>query len=798
MQKKLKINNIIKNIKNKEIYNIEPYRKLAEEISGVSYKIKSDLYLKKTSENLRDKAKAGIPLEELIVEAYALAREASNRVIGMKPYDVQIIAAIALHQGRIIEMQTGEGKTLSAVMPAYLNALTGKGVHILTFNDYLAERDAKWMGPVYDFLGLSCGYIKENMSIEERKEAYLMDITYVTAKEAGFDYLRDFLATEVDELTHRPFNYAIVDEADSILIDEARIPLVIAGSVPEDGDNYNYLAKLVKGLRVNIDYETDQYNNNISLTEKGQMKVEKLTGCGNLYAPENLQLLTKLNCVLYAEKLLKKEVDYIVRKGKIEIIDELTGRVADKRHWPDNLHGAVEAKEGLISKSKGMIMGSIALQYFLRLYPRLAGMTGTAVAAINEFAEMYRLEVAVIPTNRPCIRKDHPDLVFTHEEAKERALISEILRVNSTGQPILIAACSVEESEKLSEALHDKGIKCNVLNAKNDFHEAKIIAEAGSYGAVTVSTNLAGRGVDIKLGGEKESDKEKVAAKGGLYVIGTGRHESSRIDNQLRGRAGRQGDPGESRFFISLEDDFIKKYEIDELISDKYYPQNQNSLIADIGVLRKLDGGQRIAEGYNSDIRRQLWKYSYIIEEQRRIIWEKRYDILMDRVPLTLLSNKCPELYLNNVDFVGRDVLNKVEKQITLFHINKSWAEYLDYVSYIREGIHLVVIGGEDPLHKFHVATIEAFKEMMDGIEAEIIQTFTRVNITSEGIDLQQEGLKGPSSTWTYLVSDNPDKFSRLPFLIKSTKHYVKGTLFSLRSIYEVLLKRIKKLVKMP
>ncbi|ABR49898.1 SecA DEAD domain protein [Alkaliphilus metalliredigens QYMF] len=776
------------NFKNKEVYDIELYKKTVEEINNINYKNASDTELREISENLKNKVKEGIPLDEVLIQAFTLVKEVAGRVVGMTPYDVQKMAAIALHQGKVVEMQTGEGKTLSAVMPAYLNALSGKGVHILTFNDYLAERDFRWMGPIYKFLGLSCGFVKENMNLEERRKAYLKDITYVTARESGFDYLRDFLCTEVKDLVHRPFNYAILDEADSILIDEARIPLVIAGNVSEEGFNYDHLIEIVRSLKPNVDYEIDQHHHNVVLTEKGLIKIEKVSGCGNLYASENLQLLTRLNCVLHAEILLKKEIDYIVRKGKIEIIDEFTGRVADKRHWPDSLHEAVEAKEGLVSETKGRIMGSIALQYFLKLYPKLAGMTGTAISVMNELDRMYQLKVVLIPTNKPCIRKDYPDKIFTCKEIKEKTLILEIKNINATGQPILIGTSSVEESERIATTLNTEGIKCNVLNAKNDWEEAKIIAEAGKYGAVTVSTNMAGRGIDIKLGGEKELDRKKVVTKGGLYVIGTSRHESSRIDNQLRGRAGRQGDPGESKFFISLEDDLIKKYEIDKMIPQEYYTQKQSESLDNTMINRKINSGQRIVEGYNSDIRKQLWEYSYVIEEQRRIIHQKRHEILVDREPLSLLSNKCPVLYDRYLDLVGKDVLYKVEKQITLFHINKCWAEYLEYVSYIREGIHLVVIGKENPLHRFQSITIEAFNDMLDNIEKDIIETFIKANVTKDGVDIEKEKLKGPSSTWTYLISDSPNQFSRLPFIVK-------GVLFSLRSISNGIVRKVQETI---
>lgn len=790
-----RISELNKKIKNRHLpveYNIEPYKNVLEEINNIKLESYSDSKLKEKAEELRKRASNGETPDGLLPEAFALAREAAWRVLKMRPFDVQVIAGVALHRGKVVEMQTGEGKTLTAVMPAYLNALTGMGVHVLTFNDYLAQRDAGWMGPVYRFLGLTVGYIKEGMNTAGRQNAYACDITYVTAKEAGFDYLRDFLCEEKENLLHRQFNYAIVDEADSILIDEARIPLVIAGNTNESGGNPAFILWIARNLRPGMDYELDQYGNNVYLTDAGLLRVEEITNCGNLYDPKNLELLTRLNSALYAEALLKRDRDYIVRNGKIEIVDEFTGRIADKRQWPDNLHAAVEAKEGLVSDSKGMIMGSIALQYLLELYPKISGMTGTAHSAASELKEFYGADVAVIPTNKPCIRNDHPNAVFTHKAAKQKALIDDIKRAHIKGQPILIGTSSVEESEQLAGVLKEAGIECQVLNAKNDEMEAGIIARAGEFGAVTVSTNMAGRGVDIKLGGENEEDRDRVASLGGLFVIGTGCHESGRIDNQLRGRAGRQGDPGESRFYISLEDDLIKKFDITKLIPAHIYPQKQDEPIRDRHVLNAVAKVQRIAEGYNSDIRRQLWKYSFIVEEQRRIIHNKRQDILMDKVSTKLLSKRAPERYRSLLSHVGEEVLKKVEKRITLYYINKCWADHLDYLSYIRESIHLVVIGRKNPLDEFHKSAIEAFESMMEKIESEIINKFNTVKITKEGIEVEKEGLNGPSSTWTYLVSDNPDQFSNLPFLVKSFTNYIRGPLFTIQSVYKRLFGKKK------
>ncbi|HWR07142.1 accessory Sec system translocase SecA2 [Sporomusa sp.] len=777
----------IQNIQSPVEYNLTAYRQILRSINTVNLEALSNPKLQTISTKLKNLARTGTSIDELLVQSFALVREASRRILGIRPFDMQVIAGIALHKGKMVEMQTGEGKTLAAVMPAYLNALRGKGVHVLTFNDYLAGRDAQWMGPVYEFLGLSIGYVYEEMSIIERQKAYAADITYVTAKEAGFDYLRDFLCIEKGKVVHRPFHYAIVDEADAILIDEARVPLVIAGDVVEGEDNLFHLSRIVRSLKQGIDYEADQYRSNAYFTDSGLAHVEKLLCCDNLYATRNLKLLTNLNRALCAEALVEKDKDYIVKNGKIELIDEFTGRVAAKRRWPENFQAAVEAKEGLVSEAKGTIMGSIALQYYLGLYPKISGMTGTASTAAAEFSECYGMDVVVIPTNKPCIRKDHPDLVFTHKEAKYKALICEITRVHATGQPILIGTGSVAKSELLATELKSGGTLCQVLNARNDEMEAKIIARAGELRAVTVSTNMAGRGIDIKLGGEKELDRDRVVALGGLYVVGTTWYDSRRIDNQLKGRAGRQGEPGESRFFISLEDDLIKQYDIASLIPKRKFPSLQEAAITDPVVLTEVQKGRRMVEGYHSDLRRQLWKYSFIIEQQRRIIHSKHYDILRDQVLLTLLSSKATERYCDLKDQVDEVVLQKIEKQLTLYYINRCWAEYLDDINCEREGIHLVAIGKKDPLTEFHRIAIAAFDEMMEKIDTEIIRTFNTAVIGKDGIDMVKSGLKSPSSTWAYLMNDNPNQFSRLPGLLKAASAMVNRPFFSARAFYKRL-----------
>lgn len=556
-------------------FRVVIYETLLNQILNQSYSNDSEDALREKSLQLRVRALQGAAVHDLLPEAYALVREAVTRTLRITPHDAQIYAAIALHVGSIVEMQTGEGKTLAAVFPAYLNALTGRGVHILTFNDYLAQRDAQWMSPVYALLGVSVGAITDGMEYGQRRKAYQADVTYLTAKEAGFDYLRGFLSQEVALLVQRPFHYAIIDEADSIMIDEARIPLVIAGKTDSLTTDAISMNSIIRELVMDKEYETDEYGRSVYLTDDGLLRVEQTLGCDNLYNGNQNAILADIHNALHAHVLLKRDIDYIVRNGHVELVDEFTGRIAEKRHWPHGLQEAVEAKEGIVSKDQGQIMSSITLQYFLKQYPKISGMTGTALVAAEEFQDCYALRTVIIPTHRPCIRIDHPDKVFTHKEAKMQALIEEIKCVHATGRPILVGTLTVEESETLAKGLTLKEIKCQVLNARNDEEEARIVKEAGALGAVTVSTNMAGRGTDIKLGGADERDRDKVTALGGLYVLGTNRHESHRIDQQLRGRAGRQGDPGSTRFFTSLEDDLLKRYRLKDLIPKTLYPRKQ-------------------------------------------------------------------------------------------------------------------------------------------------------------------------------------------------------------------------------
>lgn len=738
--------------------SLEPCRKMLALINQVNLENLEDSRLKELSRELKRQALGGRSPEELMVNAFALSREASRRVLGMRPFDVQMMAGISLHYGTLVEMQTGEGKTLAAVAPAYLNALYGKGVHVLTFNDYLAKRDAGWMGPVYEFLGLTTAHVTEGMGTAERKKAYAADITYLTAKESGFDYLRSFLCGSREELVQRPYNYAIIDEADSILIDEARIPLVIAGRTERPhGSDPVRMAGIVGNMESEVDYSVDEYERNVFLTEKGAGIIEGLFACGNLYDEKNLSLLVDVGNALHARVLLKRDIDYIVRNGKVELVDEFTGRVAEKRQWPHGLQEAIEAKEGIFNDSKGQIIASITLQNFIRLYPRVCGMTGTARTGSAEFLEFYGLNVVVIPTNKDCIRVDHPDILFTHLEAKLDALVSEIAEVNATGRPVLIGTRSVEESELLAGRLRTLGINCNVLNAKNDEEEAHIVAGAGSYKAVTVSTNMAGRGTDIKLGGEHEDDRDRIVGLGGLYVIGTNKHESRRIDNQLRGRAGRQGDPGSTRFFISLEDDLMKQYRLKELIPGPLYPEDQSEPLENKVIRKEMERAQRIIEGQNFEIRRTLGKYSVIMERQRQMIYNLRRDVLCGMVP-GLMQSVLPERYSMLLPTAGEGGLAKAERQASLHHIWACWADYLDFMSYTRESIHLVNMAGKIPISEYNKIAIDSFNKLKESIRDEIIATLAHAEITADGINMEKEGLKAPSSTWTYLVDDSPEQ----------------------------------------
>ncbi len=738
-------------------FELRPYRKVLARIDKHDLEGAGNEELKRKSEGLAARARDGVAPDRLLPEAFALVREASHRVLAMRPFDVQMIAGIAMHRGKLAEMHTGEGKTLAAVAPAYLSAITGRGVHVLTFNDYLARRDAQWMGPVYRFLGLSVGCVQQETDIAGRKDAYACDVTYLTAKQAGFDHLRDHLCTDPSDLVHRPLNYAIVDEADSILIDEARVPLVIAGSTEAVQANPARAARLVGELVPDRDFKKDRALRNVHFTETGLDRMEAELACGNLHDAANLSLLTELSMALHARVLLTRNVDYIVRDRRVELVDEFTGRVVRDRRWPDGLQAAVEAKEGVPLQPQGEIRGSITLQHFLRLYPKTAGMTATARPAADEFLEFYDMSVVVIPPNRQCLRTDEDDVVFTHREAKHRAIVAEIVELPSSGRPVLVGTASVAESEELAAGLTEAGVACEILNAKNDEREARIVSQAATPGTVTISTNMAGRGTDIRLGGDPPSQRNRIVDLGGLYVIGTNRHESRRIDDQLRGRAGRQGDPGSSRFYVSLQDDLVKRFGIRDLVPPEYRTLRRDEPIDDPAVTRVIDRAQRTIEEQTFEIRRTLWRYASLIEHQRQAVQRRRQAILKDEVPLDLLTTRAGDRYDElRAAGVGREVLRRVEKQITLLQIDACWADYLTRVADIRENIHLVVLANQSPLDEFHKRAGREYADMLERIDVQIVRTFRSAEITSAGIDLDKEGLRGPSSTWTYLINDNP------------------------------------------
>jgi len=738
--------------------DLRPYAALLRRVDGVDVSGLTDVCLRDRAAAARARAQAGQDLSALLPEVYALAREACARALGLRPFDVQVMAAAALHQGKLAQLATGEGKTLVAVLPAALNAMAGGGVHVLTANDYLAERDAAWMGPAFGLLGLSAAAVVTGMDRRARQAAYAADVTYLTAREAGFDYLRDHTVLDPADLVQRPYRFAIVDEADFILIDEARVPLVIAGETPQPPVDHVRMARLARELRGGLDYVADAPARNVSLTDEGFRRAERLLGCGPLHETSQRLVLASLHVALHAETLLLRDRDYIVRGGRVELVDEFTGRVADNRRWPHGIQPAVEAKEGVEVRPEGVVLGSIPLQHLVRLWPRVAGMTATAVPAAEEFHALYGLTTVVFPPNRPCRRVDEPDVVFTSREAKTSALVDAIARAHATGRPVLVGTASVAESESLFRALRDRGVKGRVLNARHDAREARIVSRAGVPGAVTISTNMAGRGTDIVLGGGDAALRERAAALGGLYVIGTNRHESRRIDEQLRGRAGRQGDPGSSRFFISLEDDLVRRYGVMALIPPARRPRPRSGPVEDPIVRREIARAQRIIEGQNFEIRRTLWRYSSMVEEQRAMVSAMRQDLLLGRDGFTACAEDAPALHAELERAVGPGELGRVERRLTLLLLDRRWSDHLAAVDDIREGIYLQRVGGRDPLAEFQRQIIDAFAAAMDGLREDVVEAFGRLEAEGGRIDLERIGLRVPASTWTYLVNDDPFK----------------------------------------
>ncbi|SHE61966.1 protein translocase subunit secA [Caldanaerobius fijiensis DSM 17918] len=760
----------------------------------------TDEQLRAKTQEFKDRLNNGETLDDILPEAFAVVREAAWRTLGMKHFPVQVLGGIVLHQGRIAEMKTGEGKTLVATLPAYLNALEGKGVHIVTVNDYLAKRDRNWMGKIYEFLGLSVGVIVHDMDSDQRREAYNCDITYGTNNEFGFDYLRDNMVIYKEEMVQRGFNYAIVDEVDSILIDEARTPLIISGPGDKSTDLYVKADRFVSGLKPDIDYKADEKEHTVSLTDVGIKKAEAYFGVENLADLDNMEINHCIIQALKAHALMKRDRDYVVKDGEVIIVDEFTGRLMFGRRYSDGLHQAIEAKENVKIQSESRTYATITFQNYFRMYKKLAGMTGTAKTEEQEFRDIYGLDVVVIPTNKPMIRVDYPDVIYKTEEAKFRAVVEEIVERHSKGQPVLVGTVSIEKSEKLSQMLKRRGIKHEVLNAKYHEKEAEIIAKAGQKGAVTIATNMAGRGTDIVLG-------EGVKELGGLHIIGTERHESRRIDNQLRGRAGRQGDPGSSRFYISLEDDLMRLFGSERIMSmmDKLGIE-EDQPIENKFLTKQIEAAQKRVEARNFDIRKNLLQYDNVMNKQREVIYQERRrvlegenlkdyiigmvekivdevidiytansrypeewrlddlkarleDIFMPKGALSFEKNEIPtltkeslkekimdiatRLYDEKEKKVGYEQMRELERVVLLRVVDTKWMDHIDNMERLREGIGLRAYGQIDPIVAYQKEAYDMFTDLIDSIQEDTVRLLYHIEIREENVP-KRESVVGP------------------------------------------------------
>ena len=793
---------------------VDPVNAFETEITALS-----DEALKAKTDEFRNHLRDGETLDDILPEAFAVVREAARRVLGQRHYDVQVVGAGALHSGAISEMRTGEGKTLVSTMPVYLNALLGKGVHVVTVNDYLAKRDSEWMGGVHRFLGITVGLIQSDMQPDERRPAYAADVTYGTNNEFGFDYLRDNMAMDPQYMVQRGHNYAIVDEVDSILVDEARTPLIISGRVGESAKWYRDFARIAQRLHDEVHYEVDEGKRQVVTTEQGVAQVEQFLGVENMYDHTNTDLIHHLDVALKAKALYKRDIDYVVANGEVKIVDEFTGRILEGRRYSEGLHQGIEAKEGVRIKEENQTLATITLQNYFRLYEKLSGMTGTALTEAGEFKEIYGLEVVVVPTNVPINRADEPDLVYMSEDAKFNALTEDLVERNTRGQPVLVGTISIDNSERLSAVLRKRGIPHEVLNAKQHEREAAIIAQAGRLGSVTVATNMAGRGVDIRLGGnpeemalheiqkrgldpddptydavyedvyrtleaETQAEMKKVIEAGGLYVLATERHESRRIDNQLRGRSGRQGDPGESRFYLSLEDDLMRRFATDRVQTI----MRRLKIPADVPIEAKMvsnaiERAQRQVESQNFEIRKNVLKYDEVMNRQREVIYEWRQRVLKGRdteelvrdwidetveieVGLTLSDEVSPDewdatelhrrlsvvfptqldpgelfasgddvsgvvdrlaadaqdVYTSRADELGAALLRKLERTVVLSIVDTKWREQLAEMDYLRSGVGLRAMGQRDPLTEYQREAYDMFIEMVDSIKVDSVR----------------------------------------------------------------------------
>lgn len=710
-----------------------------------------------SDEQLR-KAAGLLKLEDLaesedIPQFLAIAREAAERATTLRPFDVQLLGALRMLAGDVIEMATGEGKTLSGAIAAAGYALAGRHVHVVTINDYLARRDAEWMGPLIEAMGLTVGWITAESTSEERRAAYGCDVTYASVNEIGFDVLRDQLVVDVEDLVSPNPDVALIDEADSVLVDEALVPLVLAGTTHRETPRLEII-KLVGELSPETDYDTDSDSRNVHLTDVGARKVEKALGGIDLYSEEHVgTTLTEVNVALHAHVLLQRDVHYIVRDDAVHLINASRGRIAQLQRWPDGLQAAVEAKEGIETTETGEVLDTITVQALINRYETVCGMTGTALAAGEQLRQFYKLGVSPIPPNKPNIREDESDRVYITAAAKNDGIVAHIAEVHETGQPVLVGTRDVAESEELHERLLRRGVPAVVLNAKNDAEEAEVIAEAGKYGVVTVSTQMAGRGTDIRLGGSDEADHDRVAELGGLHVVGTGRHHTERLDNQLRGRAGRQGDPGSSVFFSSWEDDVVAA----NLDHNKLPMEtDEDGRIISPKAAGLLDHAQRVAEGRMLDVHANTWRYNQLIAQQRAIIVDRRNTLLRTATAREELAELAPKRYKELSKDISEDRLETICRQIMLYHLDRGWADHLAYLADIRESIHLRALGRQNPLDEFHRLAVDAFASLAaDAIEA-AQQTFETANVLEEEQGLDLSKLARPTSTWTYMVNDNP------------------------------------------
>lgn len=685
-------------------------------------------------------------------EFLAILSIAATRTLGMTPFPVQLQAVLRLLEGDVIQMATGEGKTLVGAMANTGFGLMGKRVHSVTVNDYLAARDAEWMGPLVKFFGLTVAAVTESMTTDERRKAYKANIVYAPVNEIGFDVLRDQLITDRADAVQHGADVALIDEADSVLVDEALVPLVLAGNEPGTAPG-GRITDLVRRLKKNQHYVVDEDGRNASLTDVGARLLERQLGITSLYDDEHVgSTLVQVNLALHAHALLTRDVHYIVRDGKVALIDASKGRVADLQRWPDGVQAAVEAKEGLAVTEGGRILDTITLQALMHRYPMVCGMTGTAVEATDQLRSFYDLRVSVIDRNKPLQRFDEADRVYATIRDKNRAIIDEIKAIHDTGQPVLVGTQDVAESEALAEALREYDIDVNVLNAKNDAEEARIIAEAGDIGRVTVSTQMAGRGTDIKLGGADETDHDAVVKLGGLAVIGTSRHRTARLDNQLRGRAGRQGDPGLALFFVSLEDDVVVVGGAGEEVTAR--PAADGS-IESKRIRDWIEHCQRVTEGQLLEIHSQTWKYNKLLADQRDIIDKRRAELLdTDRAWQEIFERSARATLLDKE--LPRDTLVRAAREIMLYHLDLGWSDHLALMDDVRESIHLRAIARETPIDEFHRIAVREFKELAQRAVDNAVDTFNEVPIDADGAHLEEQGLARPSATWTYMVSDNP------------------------------------------